>query len=441
MRDKKMKLKPLKISILWGVVFCIIITSFKSYSQSIDKQQLRQYFQEAKLICDKDRNKLWGIYLYGPFLFVDPKTRTVYANTSDKENTLKPEGDILIGKLPEKYNIANTSFIWNGMRWTMVILPVPTDKYERTSLMIHELWHRIQDSIGFPGSNPSNSHLDTKDGRILLQMEWRALKKALLTKNDDRIKSINDALIFRIYRREIFPKSGNEEIALEMNEGLAEYTGLKLAAETDADLINAIVKRIDESSSRPTFVRSFAYISGPAYCYLLDEFKSDWRSKIKSKDDLGNELKKITKAVLPQNLNAEVEKKYGLYDGESIIKNETKIEADKIKIIADYKKRFVSDPVLIIPLQNMNVQFNPNTQQPLDTLGTIYPTIRVTDNWGILTVTDGALMSPTWSKICVPVPQDTTGSSISGAGYKIELGKGWKIVPAERKGDYKVNYQ
>ncbi len=53
--------------------------------------------------------------------------------------------------------------------------PLPEDDDARQVLVMHESWHRVQEQIGLPASNPSNGHLNTFDGRLWLQLEWRAL--------------------------------------------------------------------------------------------------------------------------------------------------------------------------------------------------------------------------------------------------------------------------
>ena len=54
--------------------------------------------------------------------------------------------------------------------------------------------------------------------------------------------------------------------------------------------------------------------------------------------------------------------------------------------------KLVDGPVLAIPLQQMNMQFNPGNLVPLDGLGTVYPDIRIVDVWGILTVSKGGAL-------------------------------------------------
>src|SRR5579859_7435947 len=49
----------------------------------------RQYFAEAKTASDADGGRTWGRPLYGPMIFIDEATRTLYANQPDQENRLK----------------------------------------------------------------------------------------------------------------------------------------------------------------------------------------------------------------------------------------------------------------------------------------------------------------------------------------------------------------
>src|ERR1051326_1429352 len=84
-----------------------------------------QYFQEAQALCNRDNGKLWGVALCAPMFFVDRKTRTVVANQADKEGNLTKNGNIFVGQLPANVNIANTATEWAGVKWTMIIFPLP----------------------------------------------------------------------------------------------------------------------------------------------------------------------------------------------------------------------------------------------------------------------------------------------------------------------------
>ena len=117
--------------------------------------------------------------------------------------TTSSDGDVFVGLLPADQGIANTAIQWAGVAWTMMIWPPPADRADRACLMMHELWHRIQDDIGFHGSMPSNSHLDTPEGRLWMQLEWRALHDALASTGDERQTAMKDALVFRAQRRPV----------------------------------------------------------------------------------------------------------------------------------------------------------------------------------------------------------------------------------------------
>jgi hypothetical protein len=302
--------------------------------------------------------------------------------------------------------------------------------------MIHELWHRVQAGLGFPMTSPENAHLDSLQGRVQLQLEWRALRGALTSAGAERRSAIEDALLFRACRRQIFPAGALEERALEMNEGLAEYTGVKLASASDQRAREWAARKLHEAESTPTFVRSFAYASGPAYGLLLDETAPGWRKALKASDDLGTLLAAWLSVHSPTDLEKVAEARANSYDGDKLRAAEAAREAARQRRLAEYRSRLVEGPVLIIPLRKMNVQFDPTNLQPLGDLGTVYPTMRVTDLWGILTVSGGALLSPQWTQIRVPAPRDPRARPLEGDGWTLTLEKGWALAPGERAGDY-----
>lgn len=411
---------------------CVLAQSYP-----IDTTLAYQYFQEAEVLCTKDNGKLWGVSLCGPMLFGDRMTRAVVANQSDKEGVLTKNGNVFVGRLPPKVNIANTAIEWAGVKWTMIIFPLPEDKYRRANLMAHELWHRIQNEIGFSSSGAANNHLDSRDGRVWLQLEWRALTAALSSPGKQRRQAMTDALLFRAYRRAIFPQAASEEREMEMHEGLAEYTGVRLSGNPNLNqyLIDGDLK---EAPSKQTFVRSFAYASGPSYGILLDETKTDWRKNLKKEGDLGEILQKTLRIKQPRDIKLSAAQRTKIYDGETLRASETERENNRQKIFTDYRGRLVDGPLLAIPLQKMSMQFNPGNLVPLESFGTVYPDIRVVDVWGILTVSKGALMNPTFTKIYVSAPSDLSTSPIQGDGWTLELNTGWAVAAGERNGDYVV---
>jgi hypothetical protein len=393
-------------------------------------------FREAAELCARDDGKLWGVSLCGPMLLVEPATRTVFANQVDKQNTLRREGEIFTGKLPNEINIANTAVDWAGVKWTMIMLPLPEAQPRRAALMAHEMWHRVQEQIGFPASGAANNHLDTRDGRYWLQLEWRALAAALGARGDDRNRATEAAALFRARRRQLFEKAATGERAMELHEGLAEYTGVTLSGHPDLPRF-VIDGRLKEAPAAKTFVRSFAYANGPAYGLLLDAAHRDWKRTLGNGADLGDLLFTRLGSKVPTDVAPAAEERARIYGGAELAAAEDQREQERRELIATYRARLVDGPVLTIPLQNMQMQFNPGDLVALEPLGTIYPDIRIVDVWGVLTVSSGgALMSSDFSKISVTAPQNADSSEPSGDGWKVELKPGWSLAPAERDGSF-----
>ncbi|ETK03501.1 hypothetical protein T229_14005 [Tannerella sp. oral taxon BU063 isolate Cell 5] len=219
---------------------------------------------------------LWGLDLYGPLLFIDPETRVAYANEPDSAGLLRPCGSLYAGRLPEDVLTANTATKWGGRTWAMILLPLPKDSTDRTVLLAHELFHCAQPRLHFTGHGGDNGHLDTEKGRVLMRLELEALRDALrATTPDERRSHLTHALAFRTERHRRFPGAAASEHALECNEGLAEYTGQTVAS-LSADQARAyLIARIDALLGMPTFVRSFAYATLPAYGWLAADTAPD----------------------------------------------------------------------------------------------------------------------------------------------------------------------
>jgi hypothetical protein len=423
-----------------SVLLCPDLTC--AQSTPIDTSVAYQYFREARSACDRDGGKLWGVPLCGPILFVDPGTRMVAANQSDLEGLLVKKGEVFVGRLPDQQPIANAAINWGGVKWAMIIWPFMTnDEFQRVKLITHESFHRIQNDLKFPVAGTNNNHLDSQDGRIWLQLEWRALRQALISKGAARRRAIKDALTFRNHRRSLFPKAESSERALEMHEGLAEYTGFKLSAKANTELIDHLTKQIDRAAGRPTFVGYFAYASGPAYGVLLDAAGANWLKGLTPQNDLGELLQGSLKIKLSPDLKARAEKQASRYGGEALRLAESEREARRQKQIAEYRRRFVDGPTLLIPLTDKRrVALNSSNIVPLEGVGTVTPTATVTDEWGILEVSNGALMIHNEGgrviKVYVSIPADLNARPLTGDGWTLKLESGWVVAPGQRQGDY-----
>ncbi len=419
-------------------ITCTILLFINCSTAQIDHSAAEQYFSEVEQILERDGGHLWGESLQGPILLVDPDSRQVVANYADREGNLTRRGNIYTGKLPEEFPIANTAVEWSGVKWAMIMTPVSSERYARSVLFVHELWHRIQEDIGFPPTNPSNNHLDTKEGRIWLQLEMRALQQALNHTEDRRREALRDALLFRAKRYSIFPQAADEERQLENHEGLAEYTGLALAISSDEDRRRFAIQKLRQAERLQSYTRAFAYHTTPAYGILLDAVSSDWTRSISHRNKLPDVVKNRYRIQLPHSPADEAERRAQVYDGDTIIASERERDRERQKAIAEYRNRFITEPRLIIPLEERRISFDPRTVTPLDDHGRVYTTMEVSDVWGNLKVTRGALLKEDWSGIIIDLPDDRRGRTFESNGYVLELREGWEIVPGDRHGEYTV---
>src|SRR5947207_911204 len=183
---------------------------------------------------------------------------------------------------------------------------------------MHECFHRIQNEIGFPASSPNNAHLDTVDGRYWLQLELRALTAALRATGDARTSAIRDAVAFRAARRAAFAGAEETERPLENNEGLAEYTGWALRGTSAEESRYAFARHLDRIDPSTSFVRGFAYETGPAYGLLLDVLAPGWTRTYKAGDNLDAVLAKAASVAPTLPLREE------LYGGPALHAEEEK---------------------------------------------------------------------------------------------------------------------
>jgi hypothetical protein len=425
-----------------------IIVAQGNAANGIDAVQAKQYFDEASRICQLDAGALWGKRLCAPMIFADQRTRSVVANQADVELRLRPQGGVFVGSLTPEVNIANTAMTWAGVKWTMIAWPLPASPTARDRLMMHELFHHLQDDLGLPGSNPVNAHLATLEGRIWLELEWRALQQALARPERgpaERKRAVEDAVLFRLQRRALFPNAAEQERELEMNEGLAEYTGYKLRGTAEAATIEAVIVRLSDAASEKSFSRSFAYVSGPAYGMLLDLAGAPWRKGLTPKNDLGDLSCQAYGVTLPRDIAATANERAAVYDGAALRWLETRQAKQRESVLHNYQSRLIEGAVLTLPvMEKFDFSYDPNEVIPLDESRTIYPTLRVTDVWGLLEVNDGALVVRGQSRfvgVVVQAPRPSAGNSgvIEGPGWKLTLSPGWRLAEGTRKGDLRLS--
>ncbi|MHC1652146.1 hypothetical protein ACODUL_02450 [Stenotrophomonas maltophilia] len=431
----------LRRAVLICLMLCLSRTAAAAET-AIPEAAARAVFAEADTLCHSDAGALWGASLCGPIMLVDASSRELAASHPDARGALVARDGVFVGQLPADAMIANTAVDWSGTRWTQLRWPLPQNPARRRTLLAHEMFHRLQPalSIARPAEG-GNEHLDTLDGRYLLQLEWRALDAALSASSSAAQRAaVADALAFRAARHDRFPAAARDEAALELNEGLAEYTGVVVGNPTRSARIDAARHDLRAHLDDRSFVRSFAYATGPAYGLLLDQVSPRWRSELGlHARDLGTQLAeaaRITPALDEPALGAAAAR----YDGPALYQAETLREQRRLAQLQHNRTRFVTGPVLRLDLRSMRIQFDPNSLQPLPGSGTVYPTMQLTDVWGSLQVTDGALMQADWKAVFVQAPVPG-GPLLQGEGWLLRLAPGWSVVAGARPGDYVLKAQ
>ena len=408
--------------------------SLPLFAQSLTPAAAAPIFREGREFALKDHSTLWGMSLEGPMLLVDPQSREVLASGPDREGRLKASEGLWSGMLPKELNVANTAMEWAGVRWTMLVWPLGTDDAkERGVLLMHELYHRIQPELHLFATGPDCGHLDTREGRIWLRLEFRALRAALISQGEARRASLGEALAFRARRRSLFPEAAKSENSLELNEGLAEYTGVRLALKPEEARARTEA-RLDKADLGQAFMRSFCYVSGPALGLFLDEASPAWRKAVTVDSDLSTLLGSTWKlAPLEPSKVEEAAKRYG---SEAVAGEEARRETRRAAHLRDLVRRFKEGPVLFAPMGN--IEFNPNTQESVQGLGIFNPNLRLVGPWGILTVTGGCVLASDWSHVRVEAPANPPVPPRAGPGWTLELKPGWTLAPGSRKGNWAI---
>jgi len=434
MSNFKKLVVPTRFAVLMFI--CAIASAAPPAPSPIDVAQAKAAFAEAEGVSDKEGGRLWGKKLYGRLFFVDPETRAVVANEPDPDGVLHEANGVYVGTLPKEMIVSNAPIEWQGKRWTMLLWPtIPADTIDRRIIFAHELFHRIQPELGLAAPDSPNLQLDTPEGRLWLQLEWRALAAALSEQGPAQSQAIRDALAFRSHRHELFAGAAQTEASLEIAEGIPEYTGT-IAGEPDRDSARwHSIGKLTNPDQSITFVRSFAYTSGPPYGLLLDQRLPGWRTKLSAQSDLSA----LLASTLPPHAAVSAEARAPFYGAVAIriaeAERAQKAEAAKTR----YRARLVEGPTLLLPGgKKFAFSFNPSTLVSLGDANTVYPTFHATAEWGTLDVTDGVLVPTDFSRATVAAPKDTQGPHLEGPGWTLDLTAGWSVVPGARAGSYTV---
>jgi hypothetical protein len=402
-----------------------LLTAFPLQAPAqVDQQRAQEFFKEALALCEQDGGRLWGVSICAPMVIGDARTQT-FATSQPPPDAPRPR---LVGILmgPIKWGDS----MWAALSWDMVANQPP---HVRNAMFLHESFHIVQMRLGLGVETVSAEHLDSPDGRYWLRLEWHALARALRESGEPRALAVRDALAFRQARHERFPDKVETERALDINEGLASYTGIVLAAPSRAD---AIARALDDLTSQErgeSYVRTAAYASGPAYGLLLDAASPGWTRTVRSSD---NPAWLLIRALGVQPA-ADVAAAATRYGGAELRAAEHQREQQRQARIAELRRRFVDGPVLTMPGGGRGFS-DSHGAVAIPDVGTIYfGEYHMTGAWGALDANRGVLVSSDGQTRRLPAPV-RSDSTISGDGWTLKAAVGWMVRDGARRGDFEL---
>ena len=420
--------------IIFPLFLLLISCKGKNTETYFTPEKASRYFKEIEEICNRDSGKLWGQNLYGPIMFVERVTRRIVANQHDNEGLLKSKEGVYAGVYPKELILSNAPVKFGGLQFAMVPLPEEEVDYRIKTRAIHSLFHRFQENEGVNPPIFNTINMDEKEARLWIKLEWKALRKAINAQGDERQLAIRDALIFRGSNRELYHKYAADENRFETFEGLATFTYTLLCTNSPEEFKSRLFENLDRIYAMQSYARSYGIIHGALYASLLYDKGYDLKKINTDNFDLGNAVKELYHIVLPSICRDVAGSLAVNYEIEAINKEEEKRDADIKESIHRQISTFTEKPVVFLELESPYFDFEPEDIHPLDTLGTLYNSIRVSDNWGKLTVDKGGcLVSNNLKFIRITAKTFKADKNhISGEGWHLILNNDWELVPVDQ---------
>jgi len=419
--------------IIFPVLLILISCKGKNSESYFTTDKASRCFKDIEEICKRDNGKLWGKNLYGPIMFVERVTRRIVANQPDNEGILKSKDGVYTGIYPKELVLSNAPVKFGGTQFAMVPLPAEEDEYRLKTRVIHSLFHLFQENEGVIASTFNSTNMDEKEARLWIKLEWKALRKAINSQGEERQLAIRDALIFRGSNRELNRKYATDENRFETYEGLSTFTYTLLCTNSPEEFKSRLFENLDRIYSMQSYARSYGFIHGALYASLLYDKGYDFKNIKTDSFDLGDTVRELYKIELPDICRDVAGSLAVNYDIESVNKEEEKREAEIKESIHSQISIFTEKPVVFLELESPSFDFEPEDIHSLDTLGTIYNSMRVSDNWGKLTVDKGGcLVSNNLKFIRITAKAFKADKNhISGEGWHLLMNSEWELVPVD----------
>jgi predicted transcriptional regulator with HTH domain len=393
-------------------------------------EKANSYFRDIEEICNQDSGKLWNKNLYGNILLIDRTSRSVFSNFPDEQGLLKGKDGVYTGTYPKELIINITPVSFGGTKYAMVPLPAVEDTNSVRRRAIHSLFHCFQETMGVDPVIYNQRNMEDREARLWIKLEWKALRKAIASKGDERLRAIRDALVFRGANRELYSNYADDANHFETYEGLATFTYFKLCTANDEEFRKRILEYLDRIYGMSSYARSYGAVHGALYASLLYEGGYDLKLLQPDANDLGNLLKDLYKIELPLICRDVAGSLAFSYDLDIITKEEEQRTADIKESLHKQTSTFTDKAIVLFELESPYFDFEPEDIHPLDTMGILYSSMRVSDNWGKLTIDrGGCLVSNNYKYLRITAKgYKAEKNHISGDGWHLIIADGWELV-------------
>lgn len=423
----------------------------KSTQPKRTRELIKTQLLKAKEILTSEGGKLWGISIWSTDILVLDFDNTIYSLV--KLPGCKTDDGVLFYKsIPQNtLSFTNSAQTYEGKRYAIVLTSYLDDD---CSTIIHELFHVQQLKVRQFRSDPVN-YLDEHEARVLMRLEFQALRNALAAANDNQKSKVgrflSDAAAFRKIRQAENAGSLRDELEIETLEGMANYTGIKLST-----VENKYLEAIDEINGREaasTYTRPFPYATGPAYGLIFDYLDIQWRS-----DDMHTiyDFRKIYESHHGEALvvsDVAIEQAKSRNNFAEISAEETARKKQHEENIVHYTRMLVSQPTLTAKLsagnESYSMSYDMNGTLVLGNEGIVYSQIKGVDlsggnfgNFSTIAGKDrlgvGGILIREDGTFVFPLPVKIDGQKIIGETYEIDLNDLWTVRKLNDQGDLEI---
>ena len=207
-----------------------------------------------------------------------------------------------------------------------------------------------------------------------------------------------------------------------------------MAAESAQDAIASAVEQLTNAETQDSFVRTFAYASGPAYGILLDASAPGWTRRVRGTDDLATLLMRATGLQPAANITAAAA---GFGDVQ-LHAAEQRRKRQRDERVAELRELFVDGPTLRIAGPGGG-SVDSRGAVVVPGIGTVYfGRFSWSGERGTITAEQGVLVESESNvrRLAAPVRRDE--STAAGPGWTFTAKPGWVIREGSRRGDYEV---